>query len=69
MDFIGFLNGSGLLEPLIWTAAIVVGIIILLRISNIFRYIPNNQVGIVEKLWTTKGSIQDGFIALNGEAG
>ena len=41
---------------------------ILLRASNIIRYIPNNQVGIVEKLWTTKGSIQGGFIALHGEA-
>ncbi len=69
MDFIGFLNGSSSLEPLIWTAAVVVGIIILLRISNIFRYIPNNQVGIVEKLWSSKGSIDGGFIALNGEAG
>ena len=68
MDFNGFLNGSGWIQPAIWAAAVVV-IIVLLRISNIFRYIPNNQVGIVEKLWTTKGSIDDGFIALNGEAG
>jgi uncharacterized membrane protein YqiK len=51
------------------STAVVVGIIILLRISNIFRYIPNNQVGIVEKLWSTTGSIDGGFIALNGEAG
>jgi uncharacterized membrane protein YqiK len=68
MDFAGFANGSGLIQPALWAAAVAV-IIILLRVSNIFRYIPNNQVGIVEKLWTTKGSIQDGFIALNGEAG
>ncbi|WP_426442084.1 SPFH domain-containing protein [Bradyrhizobium genosp. P] len=68
MDFLGFLNGSGLLQPAIWVAA-AVAIVILLRISNVFRYIPNNQVGIVEKLWTTKGSIEGGFIALNGEAG
>ncbi len=26
-------------------------------------------MGIVEKLWTTKGSVEGGFIALNGEAG
>src|SRR5262249_8467555 len=67
MDFLGFLNGSGY-QPAMWIAA-VVAIVILLRISNGFRYIPNNQVGIVEKLWTTKGSIEGGFIALNGEAG
>jgi uncharacterized membrane protein YqiK len=68
MDFLGFLNGSGYLQPAIWVAALV-AIVILLRLSNVFRYIPNNQVGIVEKLWSAKGSIQDGFIALNGEAG
>src|ERR1700730_4940726 len=68
MDFLGFLNGSGYLQPAIWIAALI-AIAILLRISNVFRYIPNNQVGIVEKLWSAKGSIHDGFIALNGEAG
>ncbi|WP_076858539.1 SPFH domain-containing protein [Bradyrhizobium mercantei] len=68
MDFLGFLNGSGLTQPAIWTA-VVIALVILLRISNVFRYIPNNQVGIVEKLWSAKGSIDDGFIALNGEAG
>ena len=68
MDFIGFLNSSGALSPVLWAVAVAVTIA-LLRASNMFRYIPNNQVGIVEKLWTTKGSIQDGFIALNGEAG
>src|SRR5215468_6833013 len=67
MDFLGFLNGSGYL-PAILIAALI-AIVILLRISNVFRYIPNNQVGIVEKLWSARGSIDDGFIALNGEAG
>jgi uncharacterized membrane protein YqiK len=41
----------------------------LIRWSNVFRYIPNNQVGIAEKLWAVKGSIKSGFIALHGEAG
>ena len=68
MDFTGFTSGSGLTALALWSAA-AIAIVILLRISNIFRYIPNNQVGIVEKLWTTKGSIEEGFIALNGEAG
>src|ERR1700742_3779812 len=52
----------------VWAGA-VVAFLLLLRLANIFRYISNNQVGIVEKLWSTKGSIKDGFIALNGEAG
>ena len=51
-----------------WFAAIVLAFVIL-RIANVFRYIPNNQVGIVEKLWSPRGSIETGFIALNGEAG
>ena len=35
-----------------------------------WRYIPNNRVGIVEKLWSPKGSVTDGQImALSGEAG
>ena len=34
------------------------------------RYIPNNSVGVVEKLWSSKGSVPGGqIIALNGEAG
>lgn len=34
------------------------------------RYIPNNRVGIVEKLWSRQGSVPEGrIIALDGEAG
>lgn len=33
------------------------------------RYIPNNKVGIVEKLWSFNGSVKSGLIALNKEAG
>ena len=34
------------------------------------RYIPNQQVGVVEKLWSSSGSVPEGsIIALNGEAG
>lgn len=68
MDFLGFLNGLGMTQYAIWIA-VAVACVILLRISNVFRYIPNNQVGIVEKLWSMRGSIEGGFIALNGEAG
>jgi len=39
--------GTGLIQPALW-AAEVIAVLILLRIANIFRYIPNNQVGIVE---------------------
>lgn len=34
------------------------------------RYIPNNLVGVVEKLWSAKGSVPEGrIVALDGEAG
>jgi uncharacterized membrane protein YqiK len=48
---------------------VIILLLILIRIANVFRYIPNNQVGIVEKMWAPKGSITSGFIALHGEAG
>src|SRR5712675_1897009 len=33
-------------------------------------YIPHTQVGIVEKIWSSKGSLREGqIIARNGEAG
>src|SRR5262245_54054460 len=34
------------------------------------RFIPNNCVGVVEKLWSLKGSVPEGqILALDGEAG
>jgi uncharacterized membrane protein YqiK len=34
------------------------------------RYIPNDSVGVVEKLWSSRGGVREGaIIALNGEAG
>jgi uncharacterized membrane protein YqiK len=52
----------------IWVvvAAVVIAVV---RAANVIRYIPNNEVGIVEKLWAARGSIRSGFIALHGEAG
>jgi uncharacterized membrane protein YqiK len=41
----------------------------LLWASNVLRYIPNNRVGIAERLWSFRGSVEKGFIALAGEAG
>src|SRR6202166_2129039 len=59
---------NNLVIPCIWVGCIA-AILILLRVANIFRYISNNQVGIVEKMWAVRGSINSGFIALHGEAG
>jgi uncharacterized membrane protein YqiK len=59
---------NNLTTAAIWIAVVIAAIIVL-RVANIFRYIPNNQVGIVEKMWSARGSIKAGFIALHGEAG
>lgn len=34
-----------------------------------FRVIPNNKIGIVEKWWSFKGSLNEEIIALHGESG
>lgn len=59
---------TSLIQPALWAGAII-ALLALLKLSNVIRYIPNSQVGIVEKLWAIRGSVADGFIALNGEAG
>jgi uncharacterized membrane protein YqiK len=61
-------EGDSLVTIAVWVGVAVVTLIVF-RLANIFRYIPNNQVGIVEKMWSLRGSIKSGFIALNGEAG
>jgi uncharacterized membrane protein YqiK len=43
--------------------------IFLLYKGRFIRYIPNNRVGLVEKFLSMNGSVKDGIIALNGEAG
>ena len=47
-------------------AAVVVGLIIA---SGMIRYIANDRVAVVEKLWSPSGSIRGGIIAMSGEAG
>ena len=53
-------------------AASAVGVFVLLVIfivSGIVRYVGNNRIAIVEKLWSGGGSISGGLIALKGQAG
>ncbi|HET8715161.1 MAG TPA: hypothetical protein VFM16_05015, partial [Holophagaceae bacterium] len=52
------------------TALLALGaLLLLILLSKWIRYIPNNRVGIVEKLISGKGSVKSGLIALQGEAG
>jgi uncharacterized membrane protein YqiK len=54
---------------LIVAAAAVVGVLAFIELCGL-RIIPNDQVGIVENLWSPKGSVPEGrIIALSGEAG
>ena len=48
---------------------LLLAIFVFIRISGMVRYIPNSRIGIVEKLWSGKGSLKSGIIALQGEAG
>jgi uncharacterized membrane protein YqiK len=58
-----------LITLLLWTFGIVMALVLIPWLAGI-RYIPHNKVGIVEKLWSPKGSLTGGrIVALGGEAG
>jgi uncharacterized membrane protein YqiK len=61
------------LPPFAWVILGVVGVVlVVLLLCELMgmRYIPNNRVGIVERLWSRRGSVSEGrIIALGGEAG
>ncbi|GHD00596.1 SPFH domain-containing protein [Novosphingobium pokkalii] len=50
-------------------AVLVLFVFVLFVASRCVRYVGNNRVAVVEKLWSGAGSITDGLIALRGEAG
>jgi uncharacterized membrane protein YqiK len=56
-----------------WVILAVIGVVLCaLLLCELLgmRYIPNNRVGIVERLWSRRGSVPEGrILALNGEAG
>ena len=53
----------------VYVAAAIAVALIFLRVSGMVRYVGNNRVAIVEKLWSGSGSVTGGIIALQGEAG
>src|SRR5262245_1976632 len=56
-------------HPVVWAVAALLLVIAVIEGMGL-RYIPNDRVGVVEKLWSPKGSIPEGrIIALGGEAG
>jgi len=50
-------------------SAIAGGIAALILLYSCVVYVPNNRVGVLERLWSGKGSLRHGIVALNGEAG
>jgi hypothetical protein len=44
-------------------------VFVLFVASRCVRYVGNNRVAVVEKLWSGAGSVTAGLIALRGEAG
>ena len=60
------------MDPFILTAIVLGSIFVLyLLIFKVFglRVISSNEVAVIEKWWSFRGSLRDSIIALNGEAG
>lgn len=67
---------SNLISSLGWFPTVCIIVVaaaillaIFLSVSGIIRYIPNDRIGVVEKLWSSSGSVKAGLLALHGEAG
>ena len=64
-----FAQASSVPGGLWWVLGLVVLVLLSTELAGL-RYIANNRVGILEKLWSLKGSVPEGrIIALDGEAG
>jgi Uncharacterized protein conserved in bacteria len=62
------MGGYRMFTVLITAIEVIIGIIIVLWLLG-FRVIPSNKIGILEKWWSPKGSLNEQIIALKGEAG
>ncbi len=52
-----------------WIIALAVGVLLVTELMGL-RYIGNSSVGVIEKLWSVKGSVTGGrIISMDGEAG
>jgi len=65
----GWTTGSATLAALGITLAALLGLWLLAWLTGVVRYIPNDRIGVVEKLWSSSGSVKLGLLALAGEAG
>jgi uncharacterized membrane protein YqiK len=61
---------SWLTELSLGNIVVIAGVIIaLMLLYSSIVYVPNNRVGVLERLWAGKGSVKRGLVALGGEAG
>lgn len=51
-----------------WQYLLLAVVVVALAYSSIV-YVPNNRVGVLERLWSFKGSVDAGLMALDGQAG
>jgi len=54
------------LSFVLWVLFALLALLALGVLALTFRYIPNDRVGIVEKLWSPTGSLKSGLIAFGG---
>ena len=65
----GWTTGSATAAALGMTLGALLLLWLLAKLTGAVRYIPNDRVGVVEKLWSSSGSVKLGLLALHGEAG
>jgi uncharacterized membrane protein YqiK len=73
-SYIGVLGEQSVDGSAVRPWMVVLGVVFVVALLALWaigvRYIPNNRVGVVEKLWSGKGSVPaGGILALRGEAG
>src|SRR3982750_3536890 len=53
-----------------YQVSVIAGVVALLILAySSVVYVPNNRVGVLERLWSGKGSLNRGIICLQREAG
>jgi len=65
----GWTPVSATTAALLMTLAALLVLWLIAWVTGAVRYIPNDRIGVVEKLWSGSGSVKLGLLALNGEAG
>ena len=51
------------ISPVALAIAVAVVLLGLLVVSGVVRYIANYRIGVVEKLWSSSGSVKRGLLA------